>query len=56
MKLNIDTIRENRSFKHIDIQEAELLIDTLYEFSVIAFNAYTNVNKHFNKPYNQEAA
>lgn len=39
--LNIDTIKENRNFKGITQEETKELIDTLYAFSVLSYEAYT---------------
>lgn len=40
MKIKIDTIKEDRNFSSIDDEKAEMLIDTLYEYSVLVFNVY----------------
>lgn len=39
--LNLDTIKENRNFKGISREDAIELIDTLYAFSVLSYEAYT---------------
>lgn len=45
--LNIDTIKENRNFKGITQEEAKELIDTLYAFSVLSYEAYTKKNTQY---------
>lgn len=45
MKLNIDTIKENRDFSNLDELQSQLLIETLYDYSVIAFDAYNRFYK-----------
>lgn len=45
MKLNIDSIKENRDFSNLDELQSQLLIETLYDYSVIAFNAYNRFYK-----------
>ena len=42
--LNIDTIKENRNFKGITQEDTKELIDTLYAFSVLSYEAYTKKN------------
>lgn len=42
-KLNISTIKENRDFSHIDKETADLLIETLYHYSILSYNAYKNI-------------
>ena len=39
--LNIDTIKENRNFKGITQEDTKELIDTLYAFSILSYEAYT---------------
>lgn len=45
--LNIDTIKENRNFKGITQEETKELIDTLYAFSVLSYEAYTKKNTQY---------
>ena len=40
MKIDINKIKENRDFSDIDDEKARVLIDTLYEYSVLVFNVY----------------
>ena len=47
--LNIDTIKENRNFKGITQEETKELIDTLYAFSVLSYEAYTKKNTQYGK-------
>ena len=57
MKLNIDTIKENRDFSNLDELQSQLLIETLYDYSVIAFDAYNRFYKLTdNNNLNREAA
>ena len=42
--LNIDTIKENRNFKGITQED---LIDTLYAFSILSYEAYTKKDKKY---------
>lgn len=44
-KLRTDTIKENRDFKDLSELEMNNLIDTLYDFSVLSFNAYMEIDK-----------
>ena len=41
--LNIDTIKENRNFKGI----TQELIDTLYAFSILSYEAYTKKDTQY---------
>ena len=45
--LNIDTIKENRNFKGITQEDTKELIDTLYAFSVLSYEAYTKKNTQY---------
>ena len=45
--LNIDTIKENRNFKGITQEETKELIDTLYAFSALSYEAYTKIEGDF---------
>lgn len=45
MKLNIDSIKENRDFSNLNELQSQLLIETLYDYSVIAFDAYNRFYK-----------
>lgn len=57
MKLNIDSIKENRDFSNLDELQLQLLIETLYDYSVIAFDAYDRFYKLTdNNNLNREAA
>lgn len=57
MKLNIDTIKENRDFSNLNESQLQLLIETLYDYSVIAFDAYNRFYKLTdNNNLNREAA
>lgn len=57
MKLNFDTIKENRDFSNLDELQSQLLIETLYDYSVIAFDAYNRFYKLTdNNNLNREAA
>ncbi|MBU3838127.1 MAG: hypothetical protein H9777_07405 [Candidatus Phocaeicola faecigallinarum] len=40
MKINIDTIKEDKNFSDIDNEKAKVLADTLYEYSILVFNIY----------------
>ncbi len=44
-RLKIDIIKENRDFKNLSELEMNELIDTLYNFSVLSFNAYMEIDK-----------
>lgn len=57
MKLNIDSIKENRDFSNLDELQLQLLIETLYDYSVIAFEAYNRFYRLTdNNNLNKEAA
>ena len=45
--LNIDTIKENRNFKGITQEDTKELIDTLYAFSILSYEAYTKIGGDF---------
>ncbi len=45
MKLNIDIIKENKDFSNLNESQLQLLIETLYDYSVIAFDAYDRFYK-----------
>lgn len=38
--LNIDIIKENRNFKDISPEDANELISSLYDFSLLSYEAY----------------
>lgn len=40
MKIDISMVKEDRNFSDIDNEKASLLVDTLYEYSVLVFNIY----------------
>lgn len=42
--LNIDTIKENRNGKGISQEEMNELIITLYDFSILSYEAYSKNN------------
>lgn len=56
MKLSIDTIKENRDFNNLNEVQSDLLIETLYDYSVIAFNAYSRFYKLTDNNLNKEVA
>lgn len=45
--LNLDTIKENRNFKGISQEDAKELIDTLYIFSVLSYEAYNKKDTQY---------
>ena len=40
MKIDIGMVKEDRNFSEIDNEKANVLVDTLYEYSVLVFNIY----------------
>lgn len=40
MKIDIGMVKEDRNFSDIGNEEASVLVDTLYEYSVLVFNIY----------------
>ena len=40
MKIDICIVKEDRNFSEIDDEKASVLVDTLYEYSVLVFNIY----------------
>ena len=40
MKIDISMVKEDRNFSNIDDEKANVLVDTLYEYSVLVFNIY----------------
>ena len=40
MKIDIGMVKEDRNFSEIDDENASVLVDTLYEYSVLVFNIY----------------
>lgn len=47
--LNLDTIKENRNFKGISQEDAKELIDPLYAFSVLSYEAYNKKDTQYGK-------
>ncbi len=43
MKIDIGIVKEDRNFSDIDDEKASVLVDTLYEYSVLVFNIYNKV-------------
>ena len=40
MKIDTGMVKEDRNFSDIDNEKASMLVDTLYEYSVLVFNIY----------------
>ena len=40
MKIDIGMVKEDRNFSNINDEKAIVLVDTLYEYSVLVFNIY----------------
>ena len=40
MKIDIGMVKEDRNFSEIGGEKASVLVDTLYEYSVLVFNIY----------------
>ncbi len=40
MKIDICMVKEDRNFSEIDNEKANVLVDTIYEYSVLVFNIY----------------
>lgn len=40
MKIDISIVKEDKNFSDIDNEKASVLVDTLYEYSVLVFNIY----------------
>ena len=50
-KLTISQLRKHKGFENIDDTEAEMIIDSLYELSLICFSIYkSKINNKNNGP------